>query len=113
MKDIIREADEITHTVKGLNTAASVWLSAAVGVACGGGLYFAAAFTTGVLLVLLRFGPRHPKDLVGVDSDESIIGKIVAPQHDESITLLKSMQKKQARSFNKRKSQSKQTLNYD
>jgi uncharacterized membrane protein YhiD involved in acid resistance len=33
-------------------------LSAAVGVACGGTLYFAATFGSAVMLVLLRFGPR-------------------------------------------------------
>ncbi|KAL3778982.1 hypothetical protein ACHAW5_006286 [Stephanodiscus triporus] len=48
------------HTIKGIATAASVWLSAAVGVACGGGMYFAATFTSMLLLVLLRFGPRPP-----------------------------------------------------
>ena len=49
-----------SHTVRGIATAASVWLSAAVGIACGGGLYFSATFTCGLLMVLLRFGPRHP-----------------------------------------------------
>uniref|UniRef100_A0A7S4TBL0 MgtC/SapB/SrpB/YhiD N-terminal domain-containing protein n=1 Tax=Ditylum brightwellii TaxID=49249 RepID=A0A7S4TBL0_9STRA len=46
------------HTVQGLNTATSVWLSAAVGIACGGGLYFAASFCVAVMLTVLRFGPR-------------------------------------------------------
>ena len=45
--------------VHGLTTAASLWMSAAVGIACGGELYFAASFTTAILLVLLRFGPRN------------------------------------------------------
>lgn len=49
---------EVVHIIKGINTAASVWLSAAVGVSCGGGLYFVATFTTAMMLVLLRFGPR-------------------------------------------------------
>lgn len=44
--------------VHGLTTAASIWMSAAVGIACGGGLYHAASFTVAILLVLLRFGPR-------------------------------------------------------
>lgn len=59
VQDLFKDRDgENTHTVKGLNTAASVWLSAAVGVACGGGLYFVATFTSALLLILLRFGPR-------------------------------------------------------
>ena len=60
VQDVLR--DEVTghstHTIRGIATAASVWLSAAVGVACGGGLYFAATFTSTLLMVLLRFGPR-------------------------------------------------------
>ena len=46
------------HVVHGLTTAASLWLSAAVGIACSGELYFAACFTIAVVLLLLRFGPR-------------------------------------------------------
>ncbi|KAL3802990.1 hypothetical protein HJC23_011613 [Cyclotella cryptica] len=49
---------ESHHLVQGITTAAATWLSAAVGLACGGGLYFVASFSTAVNLVLLRFGPR-------------------------------------------------------
>jgi uncharacterized membrane protein YhiD involved in acid resistance len=42
--------------VGGLVTAASVWLSAAVGVSCGGGLYFVAIFTTVCTMVVLKYG---------------------------------------------------------
>ena len=56
------EKDPVTgdshHLVQGITTAAATWLSAAVGLACGGGLYFIACFSTAVNLVLLRFGPR-------------------------------------------------------
>lgn len=41
--------------------------------ACGGGLYFLASFTTALMLVLLRFGPRF---LVHSES-------IVLPFHSE------------------------------
>ncbi|KAA8497722.1 Protein MgtC [Porphyridium purpureum] len=44
--------------VSGLATAASVWISAAIGVACGGALYYPAAFCTFVVCSVLRFGPR-------------------------------------------------------
>jgi len=53
-----KETGDTTHVVHGLTTAASLWLSAAIGVACGGELYFAASFAIAVMLVLLRFGPR-------------------------------------------------------
>ena len=49
---------EDNHTVHGLTTAASVWLSAAVGIACGGEMYFSATFSIAIMLLLLRFGPR-------------------------------------------------------
>lgn len=39
--------------VHGLTTAASVWVSAAVGLAVGGGLWIAAASTTGITLLVL------------------------------------------------------------
>ena len=55
---IFKQDDQGSHVVRGLTTAASLWLSSAVGIACAGGLYFPAAFSTAITLVLLRFGPR-------------------------------------------------------
>jgi putative Mg2+ transporter-C (MgtC) family protein len=39
--------------VKGLTTAASIWTVAAIGLAVGGGLYFAAGVSTAVILLIL------------------------------------------------------------
>jgi putative Mg2+ transporter-C (MgtC) family protein len=39
--------------VKGLTTAASLWAVAAVGLAVGGGLYFASVAATAIILVIL------------------------------------------------------------
>lgn len=68
------EVDPVTkerhHLVQGITTAAATWLSAAVGIACGGGMYFIAGFSTALNLVLLRFGPRA----VGTD-DSSTSGE--------------------------------------
>jgi len=58
------ESGETSQTVHGLTTAASLWLSAAVGIACGGGLYFPASFCTAIMLLLLRFGPRNSEEVV-------------------------------------------------
>jgi len=44
--------------VHGLTTATSVWLSAAIGILCGGGLYVPGLFTTGAGVIYLRFAPR-------------------------------------------------------
>lgn len=41
------------QAVRGLTTAASVWSVAAVGLAAGGGLFFAACVSTGIVLVIL------------------------------------------------------------
>lgn len=39
--------------VRGLTTAASIWTVAAIGLAVGGGLYFAAAVSTAIILIIL------------------------------------------------------------
>jgi len=41
------------ETVRGLTTAASIWTVAAIGLATGGGLYFAALASTGVIIAIL------------------------------------------------------------
>jgi putative Mg2+ transporter-C (MgtC) family protein len=41
------------QVVRGLTTAASIWAVAAVGLAAGGGLYFAATVSTAIILVIL------------------------------------------------------------
>ena len=41
------------QAVRGLTTAASIWSVAALGLAAGGGLYFAAVVTTGIILIIL------------------------------------------------------------
>ena len=71
------EFGESLHAVKGLTTATSIWLSAAVGIACGGGLYFAGFFSTLVAVVMIRFGPR-PARKGGDDSGRSAIDETSA-----------------------------------
>ena len=39
--------------IRGLTTAASIWTVAAIGLAVGGGLYFAAGISTAVIIVIL------------------------------------------------------------
>lgn len=40
-------------TIRGLTTASGLWTVAAIGLATGGGMYFAAAATTGIALIIL------------------------------------------------------------
>ena len=65
------------HLVQGITTAAATWLSAAVGIACGGGMYFVAGFSTALNLFLLRFGPRATN--VGDSRDGSVASRLSWP----------------------------------
>lgn len=50
-------SDEV-HQVHGLTTAASLWLSAAVGAGAGGALYFVAGYSVILVIIILRYGPK-------------------------------------------------------
>lgn len=57
------QTDEGRHAVRGLTTAAGVWISAATGLAAGGGLYVPSIFGSLLSVLVLRYGPRlygHP-----------------------------------------------------
>ena len=56
--------------VHGITTAASTWVSAAIGVAAGGAMYFVAFFSVLTLLFVLRFGPRA-RDIQGSEPEAS------------------------------------------
>jgi putative Mg2+ transporter-C (MgtC) family protein len=55
------------HVVRGLTTAAGLWVTAAIGMACGGGMYLLATVSTALVLIgleafnylLHRFDRRH------------------------------------------------------
>jgi len=57
-KGTVGVGENEVHQVHGLTTAASVWLSAAVGVGCGGALYFPTVYGTILVLFVLRYGPK-------------------------------------------------------
>ena len=48
----------IGANVRGLTTAASIWLVAAVGMAAGAGMYILAAVTTVLALAIVHYFPR-------------------------------------------------------
>lgn len=50
--------DQEMHQVHGLTTAASLWLSAAVGVGVGGALYLPTIYVTTLVVMILRYGPH-------------------------------------------------------
>jgi uncharacterized membrane protein YhiD involved in acid resistance len=51
-KGSVIEGDEETHQVHGLTTAASLWLSAAIGVGAGGALYVVSIYSVRLQLPL-------------------------------------------------------------
>ena len=48
-------------TIRGLTTAASLWVAAAIGMACGGGFYLLALWTSALALISLVGLPRIEK----------------------------------------------------
>src|SRR5262245_20174942 len=76
-------------TVRGLTTAATLWMVAAIGMACGAGFYWAAVIATGIALVglgplrlvsrQLRDHPRRRElqvDLVGAASAAPVLAAL-------------------------------------
>ena len=65
--------DDQRHSVRGLTTAASIWLAACLGIACGLGYWTTAVMALGLTLLILIFGGPferaihhrlHPKDIL-------------------------------------------------
>lgn len=52
------EGHDAVHQIHGLTTAASVWLSASIGVAVGGGYFFISTFSVILIVKVLKYGPR-------------------------------------------------------
>jgi uncharacterized membrane protein YhiD involved in acid resistance len=71
------------NQVYGLTSAASLWLSAAIGIACAGELYFPSCFAVAVMIILLRFGPRT------LESYQQLATEEIAEEEDiEDITVV-------------------------
>jgi putative Mg2+ transporter-C (MgtC) family protein len=49
-------------SVRGLTTAASLWVTAAIGTAVGAGMHTMSIATAGLVFLVLRFGPRPRHD---------------------------------------------------
>ena len=55
--------DDSTHSVHGLTTAASVWVVAALGIACGAGQWAISTIAVALTLVLLILGEKLEQKL--------------------------------------------------
>ena len=73
--------------IKGLTTACGVWLACAVGMCCGGGLYFVSFFGVAGVVAVLRFGPRSamPDD----EEDEAKGGAVAVETLEEPLITKK------------------------
>lgn len=86
------------EAVRGLTTAASVWTVAAVGLAVGGGLYFAAISATVLILVILagikplerRLFPkrRAPRIFLTVDRRETSLAAVMTEVEAAGLRVL-------------------------
>lgn len=82
---IVRQA-----SVHGLTTAAGLWATAAIGLACGGALFLAAAVATGLMLVILAVVKPMEDRLFGRGHAERRTFRVAAegPFPPESIATL-------------------------
>lgn len=82
------------HVIKGLTTAAGLWVTSAIGLACGAGMYLLA--TTATLLVLIcletiyfilhRFGSRSISVTISTDKRDNI-SRILNRLHDDGVEI--------------------------
>lgn len=77
--------------IRGLTTAAGLWVTAAIGLACGCGMYFVAILTTALVLICLatmnvfikRISTRHISISFSCNSQEEIKNIISALKKEE------------------------------
>ncbi len=75
--------------VRGLTTAAGLWTVAAIGLATGGGLYFAAAVTTVIALIILW--ALQPLESIYTKRFAKQSLKIIIKQEEDASSLLKEL----------------------
>mmetsp|Transcript_25905 Transcript_25905/g.37928 ORF Transcript_25905/g.37928 Transcript_25905/m.37928 type:complete len:172 (-) Transcript_25905:92-607(-) len=67
------------HEVHGLTTAASVWLSASVGIGAGGHMYLVSIYAVMLVIFVLRLGPR----MMLADDSSSMINETEESEWEE------------------------------
>ncbi len=79
------------NTVKGLTTAAGIWATAAVGLACGSGMYAMAFFVTALIVIIQLLMHRFN---IGNDSYSNTEIRIIMDDTPELRAVLKQKQEK-------------------
>ncbi|TKK67380.1 MgtC/SapB family protein [Ilyomonas limi] len=76
-------------TIRGLTTASGLWTVAAIGLATGGGLYFAAAMTTILAIIILWILQPIERKFSSRFKQKSI--KIITVNKDKSVEIVNSI----------------------
>ena len=77
-------------SVRGLNTAATIWCTAAIGVLCSSGLVLYAALATGILLIsnlTFRVAAEKIQPLAQFEEEENAYKLSVTCQHDNEFDI--------------------------
>ena len=81
--------------VRGLTTAAGLWVTAAIGLACGNGMYIIAAVTTvivlvslGLINVYLPYFSQKERHITFLAEDYEVMTEILERLRQEKITVL-------------------------
>lgn len=81
--------------VRGLTTAAGVWVTAAIGLACGAGMYVIACITTvivltslGLINVLLPYVSQRERRVMFLAEDYEVMTEVLENLRSEKITVL-------------------------
>ena len=81
--------------VRGLTTAAGLWVTAAIGLACGNGMYIIAVVTTAVVLIslgllnlYLPYVSQKERQITFLASDYAVMTEILERLRQEKITVL-------------------------
>jgi putative Mg2+ transporter-C (MgtC) family protein len=83
------------QAVRGLTTAAGLWVTAAIGLACGNGMYLVALITTvivlvslGLINVYLPYFSQKEHTVTFLVEDYTILTEVMENLHREKITVL-------------------------
>lgn len=83
------------QVVRGLTTAAGLWVTAAIGLACGNGMFWLALITTAIVLislglinVYLPYLSQKEHTVIFLVEDYTVLTEVMENLHKEKITVL-------------------------
>lgn len=85
---ILQRPDQM---ISGLTTAAVIWCSAGIGIACGAGFYFLAILTTGLILLAIRFGGVFSRLSGKLSKSRNVDAHVVVDGSDKIELLLQEL----------------------